>query len=115
MNNLTLLIPAKNEEESLSFVLKELKKVKCKKLLIVTNISKKISILKKKYNCDLIVQKNNGYGSAIKEGIKKIRTKYLCIFNADGSFDYKTLHKMHEAQKKNNKTFLSLSYFRYWS
>jgi len=109
MKNLTLLIPAKNEEESLSFVLKELKKIKCKKLLIVTNISNKISILKKKYNCDLIVQKKNGYGSAIKEGIKRIRTKYLCIFNADGSFDYKTLHKMHENIIKNNKKFLFAS------
>ena len=65
MNNLTLLIPAKNEEESLSFVLEELKKIKCKKLLIVTNISNKISILKNKYNCEVIVQKRSGYGSAI--------------------------------------------------
>lgn len=109
MNNLTLLIPAKNEEESLSFVLEELKKIKCKKLLIVTNISNKISILKNKYNCDVIVQKGVGYGSAIKEGIQKIKTKYLCIFNADGSFDYKTLYKMYQIIKTDNKKFLFAS------
>ena len=39
MNKITLIIPAKNEEESLIYVLKELKNIKCKKILIVTSIA----------------------------------------------------------------------------
>jgi glycosyltransferase involved in cell wall biosynthesis len=109
MNDITLVMPAKNEEESLSFVLKELKNIKCKKLLIVTNITNKILILKKKYNCDVIVQKENGYGSAINEGIKKVKTRYLCIFNTDGSFDHKTLGQMYKILTANNKKFVFAS------
>jgi glycosyltransferase involved in cell wall biosynthesis len=109
MNRITLVIPAKNEEKSLPFVLDEIKNIKCKKLLIVTNINKKILKLKKIYKFDLILQNKNGYGSAIIEGIKKVKTKYLCIYNADGSFDPKTLNKMHNIIKIDEKKFVFAS------
>ena len=32
--------------------------------------------------------------SALIEGINNVKTKYLCIFNADGSFDPKYLNKI---------------------
>jgi glycosyltransferase involved in cell wall biosynthesis len=109
MNRITLIIPAKNEEKSLPYVLDEIKNIKCKKLLIVTNINKKILKLKKIYKFDLILQNKNGYGSAIIEGIKKVKTKYLCIYNADGSFDPKTLNKMHNIIKIDEKKFVFAS------
>jgi len=109
MNRITLVIPAKNEEKSLPYVLDEIKNIKCKKLLIVTNINKKILKLKKIYKFDLILQNKNGYGSAIIEGIKKVKTKYLCIYNADGSFDPKTLNKMHNIIKIDEKKFVFAS------
>jgi glycosyltransferase involved in cell wall biosynthesis len=109
MNRITLVIPAKNAEKSLPFVLDEIKNIKCKKLLIVTNINKKILKLKKIYKFDLILQNKNGYGSAIIEGIKKVKTKYLCIYNADGSFDPKTLNKMHNIIKIDEKKFVFAS------
>jgi len=109
MNRITLVIPAKNEEKSLPYVLDEIKNIKCKKLLIVTNINKKILKLKKIYKFDLILQNKNGYGSAIIEGIKKVKTKYLCVYNADGSFDPKTLNKMHNIIKIGEKKFVFAS------
>ena len=42
------------------------------------------------------------YGSALIEGIEKIETKYLCIFNADGSFNPINLDLMLETCKKSN-------------
>ena len=36
---------------------------------------------------EIIFQKGKGYGNALIEGINLINTEYLCIFNADGSFN----------------------------
>lgn len=109
MNKITLVIPAKNEEKSLPYVLNEIRNIKSKKLLIVTNINKKIIKLKKIYKFNLILQNKDGYGSAIIEGIKKVKTKYLCIYNADGSFDPKTLNKMYNIIKNDEKKFVFAS------
>ena len=38
--------------------------------------------------------KKKGYGAALIEGIKNVKTKYFCIFNADGSFNPKELSIM---------------------
>ena len=42
----------------------------------------------------IINQNKNGYGNALLEGIKNVRTKYFCIFNADGSFNPKEINDM---------------------
>ena len=54
---------------------------------------KTIKVLKN-FDCKIIKQKNSGYGNAIIEGINKTKTKYVCIFNADGSFHPKYLNLM---------------------
>ena len=38
----------------------------------------------KNYDCEIIYQKIQGFGAAIIEGLNNSRTKYSCIFNADG-------------------------------
>jgi glycosyltransferase involved in cell wall biosynthesis len=57
------------------------------------SIFKTIKVLKN-FDCKIIKQKNSGYGNAIIEGINKTKTKYVCIFNADGSFHPKYLNLM---------------------
>ena len=98
MKNLTLVIPAKNEEENLIFVLKELKNINCKKIIVVNEINKKIKNIKKKYKIIVIKQNLKGYGNAIIQGIKSVKTELMAIFNADGSFDPKFLFNI----KRNN-------------
>jgi GTP:adenosylcobinamide-phosphate guanylyltransferase len=107
MKNLTLVIPAKNEEENLIFILNELKNINCKKIIIVNKINKKIKNIKKKFKIRIIKQSSNGYGNAIIQGIKNVKTELMAIFNADGSFDPKFLSNI----KKNNlkKKFLLAS------
>lgn len=87
MENLTLLIPAKFESESLPSVLAELKKFQYKICVILkeTDLATINSI--KNFNVDVIYQKGVGYGNALVEGISNCKTKYFCIFNADGSFN----------------------------
>lgn len=101
MKNLTLIIPAKNEEDSLPLVLNEIKNYKINKILIVNKLSKRVIKIARNYKCKILKQSKPGYGNAIIEGLKKCTTKYLCIFNADGSFDPKYLLPMLKIIQKN--------------
>ena len=107
MNDLTLLIPAKFEKESLPEVLKELSIYNCKKLIVLKkNDLETIKSIKGKIaNTKILFQKGNGYGSALIEGIKHTKSKHLCIFNADGSFEARELIKMYRLNKTTNFVF----------
>ena len=54
-----------------------------------------------------------GYGNALIEGINNVTKGYLCIFNADGSFDPKYLSEILEACK-NNLDFVFASRYIEW-
>ena len=86
MKNLTLLIPAKNESESLPSVLDEIKDFKCKKKVILSSDDTATINAIKNYDIEIVYQNNRGYGDALIEGINETQTEYFCIFNADGSF-----------------------------
>ena len=109
MNELTLIIPAKNEAESLPIVLNELKKYnyKINIVLHITDIDT-IQVIKK-YDVNIIYQKNLGYGDALIYGIKQCKTKYFCIFNADGSFNPSEIKKMHDTLQAKKLDFIFAS------
>ena len=94
MNDLTLIIPAKFEAESLPLVLEEIKSLECKKKVILESSDKETINSIQKFDCEIVYQKNKGYGDALISGIDSVETNYLCIFNADGSFDPKYLRFM---------------------
>ena len=95
MKELTLVIPAKDEAECLPRVLDELKNFDCKKIIIIpeTDLNTRNSI--KNFDCKIITQKTGGFGRALILGIKEVETNFLCIFNADGSFDPQYLKNMY--------------------
>ena len=105
MRDLTLIIPAKKEVESLPVFLKEIENYKCKKFIVLQkeDLETKKAINKIK-NIKIIEQMNNGYGNALIEGINSVRTKYCCIINADGAMNPKYLDKMKKLCK--NKDFV---------
>ena len=96
MKNLTLVIPAKNEKESLPIVLKELRKYNLKTIVVLERNDIETINSIEDYNCDIIYQTNKGYGDALIVGIKQVKTKYFSIFNADGSFNPAELQKMYD-------------------
>ena len=100
MNDLTLIIPAKREAESLPIFLKEIENIECKKLIVLQkeDIETKKSIENIK-NIEIHEQNNNGYGNALIEGINSVKTEYCCIINADGSMDPKYLNQMKKTCK----------------
>jgi len=105
MKNLTLVIPAKTESDSLPIVLRELKEFDCKKIIIIPNNDTETYEAIKEFDCQIIKQTIAGYGSAIIEGINNVKTDYLCIFNADGAFDPKYL-KIMLKENENNYDFI---------
>lgn len=94
MHNLTLIIPAKKESESLPIFLRELDNYDYKKLIVLESddFETKNSLLKFR-GIEVLEQKKKGYGNAIIEGINYVTTEYVCIINADGSMDPKYIHK----------------------
>ena len=94
MKNLTLIIPAKNEEDSLPQVLEEIKNYECDKIVILEESDFKTINAIKNFNCKLVYQTGRGYGNALIEGLNNVKTDYTCIFNADGSFNPKYLEEM---------------------
>lgn len=106
MNNLTLLIPAKNEKESLPIVLDELKDYNLKTLIVLEEEDKETIESIQNYNCKILFQDNKGYGDALIHGINSVETELFCIFNADGSFDPKELTKMFDQLNDNKADFV---------
>jgi glycosyltransferase involved in cell wall biosynthesis len=110
MDKLTLVIPAKNESESLPTVLKELEIIKIKTLVVIPVEDKTTKESIQNFNCKIIEEKNGkGYGNALRTGINQVETDFFCIFNADGSFDPKDLNKMYQILDKNNADFVFCS------
>ena len=109
MSDLTLIIPAKNEVESLPQVLDELKDFNFK-INIVLESSDKLTIESiKNYNCNIIYQDSKGYGDALKKGIDSVDTELFCIFVADGSFNPKELDHMISKIENDNNDFVFAS------
>ena len=94
MKNLTLVIPAKHEGDSLPKVLEEIKNYDCKTIVVLERSDIETINATKNFSLDIIYQSSKGYGNALIEGINNVKTDYLCIFNADGSFDPKFLKQM---------------------
>ena len=108
MKDLTLIIPAKNESESLPRFLNELKNLNSKILVILQkeDLSTQNSI-KNLNNVEMLIQKKRGYGNAIIEGLLNSKTEYSCIINADGSMDPKYLKQMLDDCKDKDLIFAS--------
>jgi len=112
MENLTLIIPAKNEAESLPEVLKELKDFRCKIIVILEETDKETIESIKNFICKIVFQSGNGYGNALIDGINNVETEYLCIFNADGSFKPTDLSKMLKISENNKDLVFASRYMK---
>ena len=104
---ISLIIPAKNEVESLNSVLEELEGNNLvDEILVVVDMPEDNSIpIAKKFNCKIIIQNNKGFGSAIIEGFKQAKNDYGCIFNADYSFQPKYFQELINESNKSSFIF----------
>ena len=110
MQDLTLVIPAKYESESLPIFLNEIIDLDCKKLIVLeADDAKTINSINDFDEIELLFQNKKGYGAALIEGILKVKTNYFCIINADGSMNPKYLNEMLNKTKNKNLDFLFAS------
>jgi len=107
MNDLTLIIPAKFESESLPHTLNELESLDCKIIISLQEDDIQTINSLSKFTHEIYIQKKIGYGNSITEAINYCKTKYFCIFNADGSFEKSDLIKMYELSKSHDFVFTS--------
>ena len=112
MKNLTLIIPAKHEEESLPQVLNEMKDYECSIIIILEKSDIKTINSIKSFNCKILYQSGYGFGNALIEGMNSVKTDYTCIFNADGSFDPKYLNEMLNLCKENKDFVFASRYMK---
>lgn len=110
--NLSLLIPAKNEKSCINKVFDELNKLNFNSqilLVVDNNKDNTLEFKKKKFSFKIkkITTNQKGYGSALIHGLKNCKTKKVCIFNADGSFDPRSLKKMLLFSEKFDHVFCS--------
>ena len=99
MKNITLIIPAKYEKESLPSVLLELEEFPFNIIVILEPTDHETIDSIKNFDCTIIHQINKGYGDALILGIKSVKTEYFCIFNADGSFNPIEISGMYNSLK----------------
>ena len=102
MENLTLIIPAKKEKESLSKVLDELEPYNFKIVIILEKEDLETIDTIRNRNCEILYQKNKGYGDALIQGINYNKNQLFCIFNADGSFNPMEIKNMIQILEKEN-------------
>lgn len=101
MKNLTLIIPAKKEKESLPKVLEELKPYNLKVVVILEKNDLETIESIRSNDCEILYQEKKGYGDALIQGINHVQDRLFCIFNADGSFNPIEINNM--VQILNNK------------
>jgi|TARA_B100001964_G_C14180640_1_gene576038 glycosyltransferase involved in cell wall biosynthesis len=111
MSNLSIIIPSLNEEDSLKFLLEELKDYKeiIGEIIVVDGNSTDYTIkVAQQYNCKIIEQnkKNIGFGSAIDLGVKNSIYEYSLILDADGSKNPKYIKDLLYQIKLQNVEFI---------
>jgi len=80
MKDLTLVIPAKYEATTLPIVLEELKKYNLTKNIVIPSYDTETLKAISGYDCNIILQKGEGFGSALIEGIESVESKCRWLF-----------------------------------
>ena len=85
---ISVIIPAFNEQDSISQCVLEFKKLFFVSEVIVVdnNSSDKTKSFAKKSGAIVISEKQQGYGAAIATGIKFAKGDYICVCEADQTF-----------------------------
>ena len=112
MEDLTLVIPATYESDSLPKVIEELQNYKYKVLVVLEKSDSETINSIKKFDITKIYQSKKGYGNAIREGIQNVKTEYICTYYADGSCDPKFLKDKLDLCKKDYDFIFSSLYLK---
>ena len=105
---LTILIPALNEERTIEIVIKKaqewLKKNEINGEILVANNNStdKTKEIAEKNGVRVIDIEKRGYGNALREGIREAKGKYIIMGDADDSYNFLELNNFYKALKNEN-------------
>ncbi|WP_197704277.1 S-layer glycoprotein N-glycosyltransferase AglJ [Thermococcus henrietii] len=91
----TILIPTKNEEEGIGWVIDEFKKLGYTNILVVDGHSTdRTREIAKEKGATVIVQSGKGKGQAVAEAFSVIDTPVVVMIDGDGTYDPKDVKKL---------------------
>ena len=112
LNDVSLVIATFNEEESICYVLDEIKSYGFYEVIIVDNASTDKTINKaSNYDVKIITQSGKGWGSAVIEGFNLAKGKYITYMDGDGSYNPQGIIDMLE--KINEYNFVCCSRYKF--
>lgn len=94
---LTILMPSLNEEKTLQKTISDAQKFINKnninaEILVIDNGSvDKTYDIAKKYATRVIIEKNKGYGNALKTGLNNVKGKFIIFGDSDNTYDFEHL------------------------
>lgn len=88
MEDVTFIIPAYNEEQSIGTLLNNIQQLYPDSSIIVidNNSTDKTRDIAKNYNITLLSEKKQGKGNAVRTGFKAVETKYALMLDADNTY-----------------------------
>jgi len=109
LKEIEILIPTFNEEKNLQITIDTLRKLGLNNLTILDALSDDNTVeIAKKNNCKVLIDPSRrlGFGYSVISGINNSSSKYLCIFDADGSFDPNTILLMKDILVRKKLDFI---------
>lgn len=90
---LSIILPCRNEEQSLDFCLKQIKETIKKnkmdaEIIVSDSSSDRSPEIAKKNKVILVKHNREGYGNAYLEGVKHSKGKYIFMADCDGTYDF---------------------------
>jgi len=97
---ISVILPCRNEENSIAFCIEKIKKALGKKdyeIIVSDSSSDRSPEIAGKFRKVRVVKHNlQGYGNAILQGLKKAKGEYIIIGDADGTYDFSEIPKFIE-------------------
>ncbi len=108
LNDVSLIIATYTEEESIGYVLDEIKDLNIGEIIIIdkSSIDNTKNIVES-YDVKFITQTKDGWGGAVKEAISQSSKEYITYMDGDGSYNPKALHEMKSLIKDFDAVFCS--------
>jgi len=93
---LSLILPALNEEKTIGLTLKNVKEILSKittyEIIVVDSDSKDKTVsIAKKHGAVVVNEPKRGYSNALKKGFSVAKGKYVIMYDPDGTYDVRTL------------------------
>ena len=87
MNQVTVLLPAYNEEKSISKVISQVRAlpIKCDILVIDNKCTDNTATIARELGATVVREERQGKGMAVRTGLAGTNTRYVVMIDADGT------------------------------